>query len=498
MVISRRNFLRGSGLAALGLGLSATAGSRLRWVGAKPAYAAEQSQLMHVLNRTTWGIRPQDIVKIGDLGIEGWVDYQLNYEQIPDPVIDELVGEEPALREDYQTVYRLAQKDYGAVYGAMLHGRLYRAAFSERQLFELMVEFWTDHFNVPIPDVLSEKTIEDREVIRKHALGRFRDMLFASAQSPAMLIYLDNTSSEKEHPNENYAREVMELHTLGVDGGYTEQDVRALARILTGWKLEWGVGFTFDMDIHDTDEKTFLGVTFPSGRGIEEGMQALDMLATHPNTARHVCRKLIRRFVSDVPPQSLIDSAAEVFTATTGDIRQVMRHILLSGEFKAAQWQKFRRPMDFWVAVIRAMYPAVRFEHDAIWTLEALGQIPFHWHPPNGYPDAAGAWMNTNGLLHRWNVAMAFPLAAYGWWDQVKFNPDKLIPKVDTVGQLVDVATQRVLAANINPADREQLISAVTSDGSTNADEPLSKDLRDDRLPLLLGLLMSSPYFQWR
>jgi hypothetical protein len=174
-----------------------------------------------------------------------------------------------------------------------------------------------------------------------------------------------------------------------------------------------------------------------------------------------------------------------------------MRHILLSSEFMNSQWQKFRRPLDFMIALIRVMGSGltIKDEDAVIWSLEPMGHLPYFWHPPNGYPDAAGAWMNTNGLLQRWNLAMTLPLAAYGYWDGARFNINKTVPQTETIGELVDMVTMLTIGVPISETDRDQLIAFV-SDGK--GDGAISNDQRQDKLPTLLGLLMASPYFQWR
>lgn len=496
MGISRRNFLRGSGAAALGLSF----GTGIRWAGAKPINrTAEANPLFHVLNRVTFGPRPQDVLKINELGIEGYIDWQLNHEQIFDPLVDAMVEEWTPLTASLTDLNEMAEKDYGYVLRAALWNRVFRALYSERQLYEMMVEFWTDHFNIAIESLLTDKMIDDRTVIRKHALGNFRDLLLASAQSPAMLMYLDNTLSTKEHPNENYAREVMELHTLGVDGGYTEQDVKELARALTGWQTKWGnqAQFVFNLDDHDTEAKVILGREFPAGRGVEEGLQALDFLALHPATATFICTKLCRRFVSDVPPQSLVESAAAVFLSTEGDIKATMRHILLSAEFMASSWQKFRRPLEYVTAVLRTMHDGLTLkDEDAImWSLEPMGHLPYYWGPPNGYPDTMSDWLNTNALMKRWEFALNMPLASLGYWDGARLNLNKVVPQVETISELVDSVTALTIGGAIDPTDRDQLI-ALVSDGQ--GDGKVTRGIRQDKLPTLLGLLMASPYFQWR
>ncbi|MCA9904796.1 MAG: DUF1800 domain-containing protein, partial [Anaerolineae bacterium] len=459
---------------------------------------AQMAPEIQVLSRLTWGIRPDDVVQIQQRGIEGYIDWQLSPEAIVDPLVDEFMASHPILSGSPQEIARAQDEDYGSVHNLALWHRLYRAIYSERQLYELMVEFWTDHFNVPISDLVTEKVVDDRDVIRRYALGTFRSLLLASAQSPAMLYYLNNEGSNKEHPNENYGRELLELHTLGVDGGYSEQDVKEVARALTGWTVRDETGFVFDAEMHDFGEKTILGTVFPAGRGIEEGLQLLDMLATHPATARHIAFKLCRRFVSDQPPSALVDSTAQVFQASGGDLRQIMRHILTSADFMQASQQKFRRPMDALVAILRVLRPGLEvydFDIPVWWFLEPMGQVPYYWHPPDGYPDVADAWINTNGLLSRWNAAILLPLAADGWYEGLALDLDRVVPPAATVGELLDGVLHLVLAGDIDPQDRESLIYYLSDYGDPN--QQVSDGLRAERLASLLGLIMASPYFQW-
>ena len=491
MSVSRRSFLSLGSLTALGVAVQNMVSFP------STAYAAETLPERHVLNRLTWGARPQDVETIQQIGIEAYIDWQLNPETIDDPLVDAFVGSRPAMLMPYDELVRVARDNYDFVLRAALWGRIFRAAYSERQLFERMVEFWTDHLNIPIADLLVEKVIDDREVIRKHALGSFRDLLFASAQSPAMLYYLNNADSSKDHPNENYAREIMELHSLGVDGGYTEDDVVAVARAFTGWTVSDRGEFYFDAEDHDMDEKIILGHNLPAGRGIEDGLQVLDILIRHPSTARFISAKLARRFIADTPPDSIVESAAQVFTDTSGDIRAVMRHLLTSPEFMASAGQKFRRPLDAIVAMMRTLTPGLDIDNpDPIaYTLEGMGQMPYFWHPPNGYPEPAGAWINTNGILERWNAAMRFALAGDGYFEGAALNIDLVVPQAGTVGELVDAAIASVLGTEITSEDRDQLIAYVSRDA--NPDQPLTEDLRRTKLPGLVGVLMASPYFQW-
>lgn len=459
-----------------------------------------RSPELHVLSRITWGVTPRDVERIRQMGIREYIEWQLNPEAIPDPVVDDFMLKRQILSMSAAQLRPIAEQQYGFVYTTLLWARLFRAAYSERQLYEMMVEFWTDHFNIPLEDYLTEKTIDDREVIRKHAMGNFRDLLFASAQSPAMLMYLDNDVSDKEHPNENYARELMELHTLGVNGGYTERDVVEVARALTGWTVRYDRDnmFFFDMNMHDTGEKTVLGVTMPAGRGIEDGLQVLDILAYHPSTARFIAQKLCRRFIADFPPESIVQSTAEVFFNTGGDIRATMRHLLLSDEFMNAYGQKFRRPLDFVIATLRVLRDGLDVDntYTFIEPLEGMGQLPYAWHPPNGYPDVTDAWLNTNGLLYRWNLALNMALAGEGYLEGVALNLDAIIPPAATVGELVDVTVERLLPVSFPPDLRQLLINLINRNGDPAA--PVDERLRRQYLPILVGLVIASPQFQWR
>ncbi|MGH9937636.1 MAG: DUF1800 family protein, partial [Blastocatellia bacterium] len=290
--------------------------------------------------------------------------------------------------------------------------KLLRAIYSEKQLQEVMVDFWFNHFNV-----FGQKDADrwlltpyERDAIRPSALGKFKDLLVATTQSPAMLFYLDNFMSQVEPPappqrfdadgnpippprrpglNENYARELMELHTLGVDGGYTQEDVIALARCFTGWTIgpRGNMGFAFRPRAHDKGEKVLLGARIAPGGGIEDGLRALDILAKHPSTARFISRKLCQRFVADEPPQSLVDTAAEVFTRTGGDIREVVRAILTSPEFYSPRHyrNKIKSPLEVVASAIRATGASTDGAQPLIQTVARMGEPLYLCQPPTGY-----------------------------------------------------------------------------------------------------------------
>jgi uncharacterized protein (DUF1800 family) len=312
--------------------------------------------------------------------------------------------------------------------------KLLRAAFSERQLQEVMVDFWFNHFNVFAgkDNARLMLTVYERDVIRPNALGKFKELLTAVAQSPAMMIYLDNFLSQMEQPapppkydadgnllppprrpglNENYARELMELHTLGVDGGYTQNDVREVARCFTGWTVgqQPNQMFLFRPRSHDKGEKLVLGKRIAAGGGIEDGLRVLDLLAKHPSTAKFISFKLAQRFVADEPPTSLVDRAAEVFTKTDGDIRQVVRLILTSPEFYSpkAYRNKIKSPLELAASAIRATGAATDGASPLIQTVARMGEPLYQCQPPTGYSEDSSRWLSNATLLERMNFAVA-------------------------------------------------------------------------------------------
>ncbi|MBL8102918.1 MAG: DUF1800 domain-containing protein, partial [Anaerolineales bacterium] len=361
-----------------------------------------------------------------------------------------------------------------------------RAVYSHRQLFEVMVEFWSDHFNI-FMDKEKEfflKTVDDREVIRKHALGNFRDLVWASAHSPSMMIYLDNQANEKSHPNENYARELMELHTLGVDGGYSQKDVMELARCLTGWNVKehfWLGDFVFKEDIHDTGEKNVLGLSIqPSG--IKEAEQVIEMLVTHPSTAKFICTKLARRFVADNPPEQLIEKATQTFLNTNGDIKSVLRVILFDG--LALAQPKYKRPVNFLLSALRML----NVETDGIALrdyLVRMGQLYFNWPTPDGYPDYSEAWQGN--LMPRWQFAFALIRDEL---KNTKHNLQSLLD-VSSTGILqddVDAITSLLLGAPLDRLTRNEIIDTVRAAGATE----------EETRQIIAASIIASPAFQWR
>jgi uncharacterized protein (DUF1800 family) len=386
-----------------------------------------------------------------------------------------------------------------------------------------MVDFWENHFSVfagkgPVRLLLLEY---DRDVIRPHALGRFRDLLRAVAQSPAMLYYLDNWESgaEPDRPtlaamrtrrpgprrglNENYARELLELHTVGVDGGYTQQDVINVARALTGWSIEEPARkatFRFRPEVHDAGRKRIMGLELGSGRGIEDGEAVLDYLARHPATARFIATKLVRRFVGDTPPPALVARAADRFLHTNGDIREVVRVIVTSPEFfsRAAYQAKVKSPFELVASALRAVgsVPSVDGIRRAVGAIGRLGEPLFSHQAPDGYPDRADAWVNGGAILARINFGLGLGNPAYpgidwtGWVAAVGADRPTRSAQIDAVvdailGGDASVETRRILGRG-------------TSVDSTRVAVPGEAPADLGGVVRMVGLAFGSPEFQRR
>jgi uncharacterized protein (DUF1800 family) len=584
-------------------GLTVPAAGRAQDRPAAASMAAREQtadqQVRHVLNRLAFGARPGDYDRVRAMGVDAWIAQQLVPQRIADPVVTpvlaELVGynKSPAeLRRDYpppgqvqQQVQRqgrtqtMTTADSLALRRQLAEGRrvvadiqvarVARAVASERQLEEVLVDFWLNHFSV-----FSGKSAQERyylaqyekEVIRPRVLGNFRELLGAVAKSPAMLIYLDNFQStadsgrptlappmavnarrgrgnvppqrpqalQRRGLNENYARELLELHTLGVDGGYSQQDVINVARAFTGWTIrppQMGDGFLFTPLSHDAGEKTVLGVRLRAGRGVEDGEQVLDILAKHPSTARFIAQKLAVRLVADEPPEALVARAAAVFTQTSGDLREVVRTIVTSPEFFAADAYraKVKSPFEVVVSALRATGAAPDRTPQTATLIATLGQPVFGRQTPDGWPETGDEWINTGAILNRINFGMALaagrvPGANQRTWPlapELRRAPRE--EQVDAViaaflGGEASAETRAILIAGNNPlADRtvedEQMM------GGMQRRPPPGRDVTGvdpqefmraqggrafqqlpklEGLPQIVGLALGSPEFQRR
>jgi uncharacterized protein (DUF1800 family) len=533
----------------------------------KPASAVpsnpEDRAIVHVLDRMGFGPRPGDVDRVRAMGLQAYIEQQLRPERLSDEAMAGRLASLPTvtlssreivrdyllpvqlLRRQQQQQQRQQQapqtgasqesgpartpelveaaRNARAVLDDISSQKLLRAIYSERQLDELMVDFWFNHFNVFAAKGATRGYVTEyeRDVIRPHVLGRFRDLLEATAKSPAMLFYLDNwqsaaaagvpTTASRERTaaasrripvrhgqtllpprqpsrpavptrqaprgiNENYARELMELQTLGVDGGYTQKDVQEVARAFTGWTIErprLGGGFRFEPRLHDDGEKIVLGHRSKAGGGESDGERGLDILARHPSTSRFIATKLVRRFVSDDPPPSLVERAARRFRDTDGDIREVVRTIVTSPEMfaPAAYRAKVKTPFEFVVSAMRATGAESSSAVALAAAARDLGMPLYMCQPPTGYADRAGAWVNTGALLNRMNFAVALT------GNRLRGVRMPHGAMVADAGRARDALVGGVLAGDISPATAATIARA-------------------ERAPQAIALVIGSPEFQ--
>jgi len=361
------------------------------------ASAGERERAAHVLDRLAFGARPGEVDRVTQLGVDRWIELQLH----------------PERGDDAKSDARVAQYAREVIPDLSAQ-RILRAAESERQLNEVMLDFWMNHFNVFAGKRLDRYLIADyeRETIRPRMWGSFEELLLATAKSPAMLVYLDNARSRGGALNENYARELMELHTLGVDGGYTQKDVTELARVLTGWSItrpdDGDIRFVFRRGVHDGGTKQVLGVTIQGG-GMEEGERMIRFLARHPSTARFLATKLCQRLVADEPPPALVARVALRFTATNGDLRETVRAIVTSREFHDPRYYdaKMKSPFEYAISAIRAAGGTIVNPLPLARELRKLGEPLYFAQPPTGYADDAETWGNSGALVARVEFALA-------------------------------------------------------------------------------------------
>lgn len=509
MALSRRDFLTAGGLATLALSASScSVASRgmaqlelpesLEFPETLPpgnltsADSAEDrleyyvNPIKRLLDRAGYGPRPGDLARASDLGFKAFLEEQLHPERIDDPAAELLVRNLHTYHMDASQILGQDLRDSALDMAVATIGR---AVYSRRQLYEAMVEFWSDHFNIYIRKnrmMLPLKVVDDREVIRPHAMGKFPDLLAASVQSPAMLVYLDNVRNVKGSPNENYARELLELHTMGIDSGYNQDDVQELARALTGWGVQRRGPrqgqFRYHPERHDQGSKNILDTILPAGQGDGDVYQILDILAGHPATATFISNKLVRRFVSDEPPAALVDQVAQVYEDTGGDIRQMLRVIFLSEEFSTAP-PKLKRPYSFLVSALRSLNCDVGNYRSLLGWLELLGQPPFQWPAPDGYPDESLSW--SNNLLPRWNFSLAL-LGGDVRGVRVPFG--RLL---DLAGKkrILDAMSGLILGRDLNPEERDHFDRYI---GQQVADRQQAERLKET-----MALMLASPAFQW-
>ena len=520
-------------------------------LAAQPTLPTPRDSALHALNRLAYGATPGLADRIAREGVLRWIDRQLAVTEADDPGLKgvlarfDLLSTRPdQLLQTYLEVQRERRTDRRAraadsAMAAMspeererqmppeareLRGLLsqapqlvlVRAVSSEHQLAEVMADFWSNHFNIfmgkNIARVYLPSYIE--ETIRPRLFGRFEELLVATARSPAMMVYLDNAQSimagaepprpgrrgarrqaampaqQQRRPtglNENYARELMELHTLGVDGGYTQKDVTEVARILTGWSVSrpaQGSGFAFNEWAHDPGAKTVLGVEFPAGGGENEGRRLLGMLAAHPSTAHYIGGKLCARFVSDTPPDGCVDLAVAAWKRSGGEMRAVLRAIFHSPDFWAPAHRaaKVKSPLEFVVSAVRVVGGVPDTTPRLAGAVGRLGQPLYQHVAPNGYPEHEEDWVNSGALLNRMNLAM---MLAANRLPGVSVDLDRLLPVTADHPALVAAVDRLVTGGTMSARTRrviQEQLAGVTDPVQARA--------------LALGLAIGGPEFQ--
>lgn len=453
--------------------------------GIDPA-AAWTSPELRLARKVSFGLNAAEASRAKAMGYADYLEYQLAPELIDDTFVESSVAANfPSLGYDLNTLFAT---DATLVQNHLTWATIYRSAFSQRQLYQRLVEFWSDHFNISMEKVGYLKTVDDSSVIRQYAMTTFPQLLKASAHSPAMLLYLDQTMSNKTAPNQNYAREIMELHTLGVDGGYTQTDVAELSRVLTGWTIAGRGTFSFNAGIHDYGSKSVLGVSIPAaspatGAAAQaEGEGMLNVLAVHPSTAIFISTKMLQYFLRYDPSPAQISEVAQVYATTGGDIKSMLRTVLSVDNVMAAP-AKFKRPYHLVMAGLRALNPAVTAAGvtSISGQVTNVGQQPFTWLTPDGFPDSIEYW--SGNMLTRWNFATFVSNANSATTVQFDVTP---FMSVATPAAIVSAINARVFAGEM-PA---RLASELTSYVSTN---PASASLVRETI----GLALSSSAFQY-
>jgi hypothetical protein len=505
-----------------------------------------------------FGPRPGDKAAFNALGstpqerIEAYVAQQLDPASIDDSDLEARMAianyDSIDLSSDpdtyLQTLWAWYMNDDGAPGGRnstsiprdeLVRATFMRAMYSKRQLLEVLTGFWHDHFNVYADrSSWTRSTMPHLDLLlRTHALGNFRTMLEQVARSPAMLNYLDNYTSSNGGPNENYSRELFELHTLGAENyfgvmpqsqvptdgngrplGYVDADVFESTRCFTGWSFSFGSEgdgdtglFYYRASWHDRFQKTVLGNFLAADQtDLKDGRDVLNFLASHPGTGRHIARKLCRKLIADDPPQSVVDAAAAVFTAqwqAPDQLKQVLETILLSNEFKTTWGEKIKRPFEIAVSAMRAARTQFILKMDDsdtnsfLWRYYGTGQWPFGWPAPNGYPDVRGAWKSMTPRVMSWRLC--------GWLVDF-YNNDEFY--LNILGQtpssarsanaLADFWIDRILGRAIDPADREEIVDFMAQGFNPDFELDFSDEDTKDRLRSMVGLIFMSPDFLWR
>ena len=463
-------------------------------------------QNLHLLRRATFGPTPDLLASVRNKGRAGWLDAQLDANSIDDSDCEKFVKSRfPKL---FWTIpearNKVAKGDRWDYLISLAMATIARQTWSKRQLHEVMCDFWSNHLHVtaPIEGVWFSRHDYDRKVIRQHALGRFEDMLIASAQHPAMLLYLNNAESTKVEPNENYGRELLELHTVGLDASYSEAEMFDSALIMTGFTVDAEDGtFRYNGYSHHTGPVKVLDFEDNNptgGGGYDVALRYLRYLAQHPSTARHIARKLCVRFVSDEPDEALVDALAQTYLDNESEIAPVLRHLFTSEAFESSLGDKTRRPLEDVIATLRILgFRPEQRGTDAMRSLyyicNEVGQAPFAWDLPDGYPDTATAWQSAGTTLNRWNRHLSL---AGGWFPKTLRKPPlrSLLPKrlPRTFGGMVDDLAKRLVFRELSKEHRDVVLSLL----QRRAGDPFTANHADAHwlMAPAVAIILDSPY----
>ena len=508
--------------------------------------SAEEA-IAHALNRLAYGPRPGEVERIRQMGLANWIEQQLNPQAIDDSAMDARLAGYPTLKmstatllADYPQPKAGEKTDENKrpahIVQELAMAKVTRAIYSQRQLQQVMDDFWFNHFNVFAGkgEDVWYLTSYERDVIQPYTLGKFKDLLSATSKSPAMLFYLDNfLSADPNAPerraalqakraqrrrarsgppprpkappknvrglNENYGRELMELHTVGVDGGYTQKDVTEVARCFTGWTIDRprvAAEFKFDERVHDLGTKVVLGKKIHAG-GLTDGEQVISLLAKHRSTAKFISTKLARRFVSDNPPPALVKRMAKTFQSSDGDIRAVMKTMIYSPEFwsRDAYRAKIKTPFELVVSAARALGTEVEAPLPLLQWVGRIGEPLYQCQPPTGYADRANAWVNTGALLNRLNYSLA--LAE----NRVNGSREDLpallgVDSATNAKTALERAVQLFLGSPMAPTTMETLEKELDNPAILRA--KLDDPVKQVDLGVLAGLVLGAPEFQRR
>ncbi len=460
--------------------------------------------VLHLLRRATYGLTADLVSEVRARGRDRWLDDQLHPDRVDDGGMAKIMSYYPLVSASADQLRALSDQKRRDATSQLIDATLARQVWSRRQLFELMVEFWNNHFNAPPShSTYATKPLEDRTVMRANALGRFEDLLLADAKSAPMMFYLGNFRSELDNPNENYGRELLELHTVGIDSGFTQEDVVNSARVMTGRTLDDDGFFVYDKALHYTGPVRVLGWSAPNASasgGMSVGDDYLRYLARHPKTANQLSRKLAVRFVSDTPSEGLVSMLAGVYLDSGTAIVPWLTALFNSREFAASVGQKRKRPIEHYAASLRTLGIQALPDNGMsevkamLKRVGGMGMTPFGSLPPTGYPDTTAAWESVAGTLKRWNLHHALSTASAG---PLYYPPLTLLlagPAPATAGAMVDRLSTAITGQVFTSTHR----GAVLKYAGMKAADPYDPALTEHVLTSLVVLILDSAYHTLR